>query len=200
MIWNRCLDWPSSQRRYTQADRHPRRRCRARPGRISKPAVWRVDGDAIEAASRSATSAEPNRSSCVSRRAAASRIPGAWPSLPAVGLAVGGRRRADLAAEALHGAAADHQQCPVPFELARTLLIQGQVCRRLKQSARREPPSSRPWRSSNARRRAVGGPGPSRVAAGGGAPGSARPQRHRVASRRACRRRAHEPGDRRGYS
>lgn len=100
-----------------------------------EPAIWRVDGDAIEAAV--AVGDLERAESLVARfeeRAARSRIP--W------SLAVSARCRAlvlaaggelEPAAEALERAVAEHERCPVPFERARTLLVQGKVLRRLKQ-------------------------------------------------------------------
>ena len=99
-----------------------------------EPAVWRVDGDAIEAAV--AVGDLERAASLLARfeeRAARSRIP--W-SLAvsarcrALVLAVGGEL--EPAADALERALAEHDRCPVPFERARTLLVQGQVLRRLK--------------------------------------------------------------------
>lgn len=99
-----------------------------------EPAVWRIDGDAIEAAV--AVGDLDRATSLLARfeeRAARSRIP--W------SLAVSARCRAlvlaaggDLepATEALERALAEHERCPVPFERARTLLVHGQVLRRLK--------------------------------------------------------------------
>jgi len=103
-----------------------------------EPAVWRVHGDAIEAALavgdtvRAAAWIEQ-----FEEQAARSRIP--W------SLAVSARCRALLqaangdldAAEASLGRSLEaHEQCPMPFERARTLLAQGQVLRRGKQRRR----------------------------------------------------------------
>ncbi len=105
-------------------------------GRISfrEPAIWRVDGDAIEAAVASGALDRAERwLRRFEERAARTRIP--W------SLAVSARCRAlllaaggelEAAAEALEGSLAHHERCPMPFELARTLLVQGQVLRRLK--------------------------------------------------------------------
>jgi DNA-binding NarL/FixJ family response regulator len=43
------------------------------------------------------------------------------------------RGELDAAAAALERALAEHERCPMPFERARTLLVQGQLQRRLKQ-------------------------------------------------------------------
>jgi DNA-binding CsgD family transcriptional regulator len=103
-----------------------------------EPAVWRLHGDAIEAAlavgdtTRAASSIEQFEA-----QAARSRIP--W------NLAVSARCRAlleaangdlDAAAAALDRALEAHIGCPMPFERARTLLTQGQVLRRSKQRRR----------------------------------------------------------------
>ena len=103
-----------------------------------EPAVWRVNGDAIEAAlalgdtRRAASQVEQFEA-----QAARSGIP--W------SLAVSSRCRAlleaangnSVAAEAaLDRALAEHERCPMPFERARTLLVQGQVLRRSKQRRR----------------------------------------------------------------
>jgi DNA-binding CsgD family transcriptional regulator len=103
-----------------------------------EPAVWRVHGDAIEAAlavgdtTRAATWIEK-----FEEQAARSRVP--W------NLAVSARCRAlleaangelDAAEAALELALEAHERCPMPFERARTLLAQGQVLRRSKQRRR----------------------------------------------------------------
>ena len=100
-----------------------------------EPAIWRVDGDAIEAA-LGVGELERAERLVVSfeTRAARSRIP--W------SLAVSARCRGlleaaagdlEAAARSLERALAEHESSPVPFERARTLLAQGQVRRRLKQ-------------------------------------------------------------------
>jgi DNA-binding CsgD family transcriptional regulator len=105
---------------------------------FGEPAVWRVHGDAIEAAlavgdtERAATRIEQ-----FEQQAARSRIP--W------SLAVSARCRALLdaangdlesAEAALERALDHHERCPMPFERARTLLALGQVLRRSKQRRR----------------------------------------------------------------
>jgi DNA-binding CsgD family transcriptional regulator len=97
-----------------------------------EPAVWRVDGDAVEAA---LGAGDVERAEALvtefEAKAARSQIP--W------SLAVSARCRAlVLAAEGeperaeaqLARALVEHERCPMPFELARTLLAQGQVLRR----------------------------------------------------------------------
>jgi DNA-binding CsgD family transcriptional regulator len=103
-----------------------------------EPAVWRVHGDAIEAAlavgetTRAAAWVEQFEA-----QATRSRIP--W------SLAVSARCRAmleaangdlDAAEASLDRALEAHVDCPMPFERARTLLAQGQVLRRSKQRRR----------------------------------------------------------------
>jgi DNA-binding CsgD family transcriptional regulator len=103
-----------------------------------EPAVWRVHGDAIEAA---LAAGDTTRATAWIERfeeqAARSRIP--W------SLAVSARCRAlleaangdlDAAEDALARALEAHERCPMPFERARTLLAQGQVLRRSKQRRR----------------------------------------------------------------
>jgi DNA-binding CsgD family transcriptional regulator len=97
-----------------------------------EPAVWRLDGDAVEAA---LGAADFERAEALvaefESKAARSQIP--W------SLAVSARCRALLLAadgeseraEAqLERALVEHDRCPMPFERARTLLAQGQVLRR----------------------------------------------------------------------
>jgi len=99
-----------------------------------EPAVWRIHGDAAEAF---VAAGELERAAAavaeLETAAARSRIP--WTA------AVGARSRAlvlaaqgDLtgAEEQLVRARDAHDGCPMPFELARTLLAHGQVLRRLK--------------------------------------------------------------------
>lgn len=100
-----------------------------------EPAVWRVHGDAIEAAlAVGDTSRAASRIEQFEGQAARSQIP--W------SLAVSARCRAlleaangdlDAAEAALERALAAHERCPMPFERARTLLAHGQVLRRGKQ-------------------------------------------------------------------
>ena len=130
-----------------------------------EPAIWRVDGDAIEAA---LGVGELERAERLAARfqecAERSKIP--W------SLAVSARCRAlleaaagdlEAAARSLERALAAQEDSPVPFELARTLLVQGQVLRRLKQKRRPTSRSTRRRRSSrsSARRRGWSGQRPS---------------------------------------
>ncbi len=137
MIWSRCLGLAElAAGDVAAADRHLRA-AMAELDRIDfrEPAVWRVDGDAIEAAVAAGDLERAEVSTArFEQSAARSRIP--W------GLAVSARCRGlvlaaggDLegAAEALGRALVEHERCPMPFEHARTLLVRGQVLRRLKQ-------------------------------------------------------------------
>jgi DNA-binding NarL/FixJ family response regulator len=136
-LWSRCLGLAELAAGDTvSADRHLAEALEVFE-RVSfrEPAIWRVDGDAIEAAL--AVGDVDRAQDLLARfeeRAARSRIP--W------SLAVSARCRAlvlaaggelDAAAEALERALAEHERCPMPFERARTLLVQGRLQRRLKQ-------------------------------------------------------------------
>ena len=99
-----------------------------------EPAIWRVDGDAIEAA---VGVGDLQRGETLllrfEERAARSRIP--WSlavSARCRGLVLAALGDLEGAADALVRALAEHKRSPVPFERARTLLFQGQVLRRLK--------------------------------------------------------------------
>ena len=136
MIWSRCLGLAAlAAGEGKEADRHLSQAL-AELDRVDfrEPAIWRVDGDAIEAA---IAVGELERAEQLlgrfEERAARSQIP--W------SLAVSARCRALLhaargdlegAAVSLELALVEHECCPMPFELARTLLAQGQVLRRLK--------------------------------------------------------------------
>jgi DNA-binding NarL/FixJ family response regulator len=99
-----------------------------------EPAIWRVDGDAIEAAL--AVGDVDRARELLARfeeRAARSQIP--WSlavSARCRGLVLAAQGELDAAAEALEVSLAAHESCPMPFELARTLLIRGRLQRRLK--------------------------------------------------------------------
>ena len=103
-----------------------------------EPAVWRLAGDAVEGA-LGAADLERAQALVAEFEAVAARSQIPW------SLAVSARCRALLlAAEGeperaealLEQALVDHERCPMPFELARTLLAYGQVLRRLKQKRR----------------------------------------------------------------
>ena len=140
MIWDRCVGLAAlAAGEGAEAERHLSRAL-AELDRVDfrEPAIWRVDGDAVEAAI--AVGDLDRAESLTARfeeRAARSCIP--W------SLAVSARCRGALlaargelkgAAEALERALAEHERCPMPFERARTLLVHGQVRRRLKQKRR----------------------------------------------------------------
>jgi DNA-binding CsgD family transcriptional regulator len=137
MIWSRCLGLAELAAGEPEAaDRHLAE-AMLELDRVDfrEPAIWRVDGDAIEAAV--AVGDLSRARGLVERfeeRADRSRIP--W------SLAVSARCRGLLLAaegdpagaeQALARAMGAHDDCPVPFERARTLLLRGQVLRRLKQ-------------------------------------------------------------------
>lgn len=100
-----------------------------------EPAVWRIEGDAIEAA---VAVGELDKVEAVlatfEEAAARSRIP--WSlavSARSRGLVLAARGDVDEARNALEHALTHHARCPVPFELGRTLLVHGRILRRLKQ-------------------------------------------------------------------
>jgi DNA-binding CsgD family transcriptional regulator len=137
MLWERIVglaelaagDYPAAAVRLGKAVA-----ARERIG-FREPAIWRIEGDAIEAAV-GAGDVDGARSVLAALEAAAARSRIPW------SLAVGARCRGlvlaaegdvDGAADALDRALDEHDACPMPFELARTLLAAGQVRRRLKQ-------------------------------------------------------------------
>jgi len=99
-----------------------------------EPAIWRVDGDAIEAAVACGDLERAERLVLrLEDQAMRTGIP--WDRAVAArgrGLLLAASGELDDAAEALERALADHASCPMPYERARTLLVQGQVLRRLK--------------------------------------------------------------------
>ncbi|HEY6960952.1 MAG TPA: AAA family ATPase [Gaiellaceae bacterium] len=100
-----------------------------------EPAVWRIEGDAVEAAIGAGELAPARRVLATLEEAAGrSRIP--WNRAVAArcrGLLCAAEGDVEGAADELDRALAEHASCPMPFELARTLLAAGQVRRRLKQ-------------------------------------------------------------------
>jgi len=99
-----------------------------------EPAVWRVEGDAIEAA---LGAGDVDRAQELlarfEERSAGSRIP--WSlavSARCRALVLAGQGQLEAAEEALDRALAEHERRPMPFERARTLLAQGRLQRRLK--------------------------------------------------------------------
>jgi DNA-binding CsgD family transcriptional regulator len=136
-LWGRCLGLAELAAGDTaSADRHLTEALDVFEGvSFREPAIWRVDGDAIEAA---VAVGDVDRAEVLlarfEERAARSRIP--W------SLAVSARCRSlvlaalgelDAASDSLDRALAEHERCPMPFERARTLLVQGRLRRRLKQ-------------------------------------------------------------------
>jgi len=135
-IWSRCVGLAELAAGETAAaDRHLTEALEVFE-RVSfrEPAVWRADGDAIEAA---LAAGDPDRAQELltrfAERAARSRIP--WSlavSARCRGLVLAAQGELDAAGEALELALAEHERCPMPFERARTLLVLGRLQRRLK--------------------------------------------------------------------
>ena len=137
MIWDRCVGLAAlAAGEGAEADRHLSQAL-AELDRVDfrEPAIWRIDGDAVEAAI--AVDDLERAESLAARfeeRAARSQIP--WSlavSARCRGVLLAAQGELDGAAGALARALTDHERCPMPFERARTLLIHGQVQRRLKQ-------------------------------------------------------------------
>jgi DNA-binding NarL/FixJ family response regulator len=100
-----------------------------------EPAIWRIEGDAIEAAV-GAGDVESARSMLAALEVAAARSGIPWSRAIAArcrGLVLAADGDVSGAADALDRALDVHDACPMPFERARTLLVAGQVQRRLKQ-------------------------------------------------------------------
>ena len=99
-----------------------------------EPAIWRVDGDAIEAALACGELERAERLVArVEKQAERTGIP--WSRVVAArgrGLLLAATGELEQAATTLERALAEHDACPMPYERARTLLVQGQVLRRLK--------------------------------------------------------------------
>jgi DNA-binding NarL/FixJ family response regulator len=136
-LWSRCLGLAELAAGETAlADRHLAEALEIFESvAFREPAIWRVDGDTIEAAL--AVGDVERAQGLLSRfeeRATRSRIP--WSlavSARCRGLVLAARGDLDGAEEALEQALAEHDRCPMPFERARTLLVRGRVQRRLKQ-------------------------------------------------------------------
>ena len=135
-LWNRCVGLAELAAGETvAADRHLTEALEVfERVAFREPAIWRVDGDAIEAALAVGDVDRAQRLLArFEERAARSRIP--WNlavSARCRGLVLAARGELDAAAEALERALAEHERCPMPFERARTLLVQGRLQRRLK--------------------------------------------------------------------
>jgi DNA-binding CsgD family transcriptional regulator len=102
---------------------------------IVEPAIFRVDGDAAEAA---VAAGELERAETIVARfegsASRSRIP--WSlavSARSRALVLAARGELEEARSAAERSLVEHESCPVVFERARTLLVYGQILRRLKQ-------------------------------------------------------------------
>jgi DNA-binding NarL/FixJ family response regulator len=136
-LWSRCLGLAELAAGETaSADRHLASALEVfERVAFREPAIWRVDGDAIEAA---LAVGDVDRAEVLlarfEERASRSHIP--WSlavSARCRGLVLAARGELDDAAEALERSLAEHERCPMPFERARTLLVQGRLRRRLKQ-------------------------------------------------------------------
>jgi DNA-binding NarL/FixJ family response regulator len=136
-LWSRCLGLAELAAGETaSADRHLASALDVfERVAFREPAIWRVDGDAIEAA---LAVGDVDRAEVLlarfEERASRSHIP--WSlavSARCRGLVLAARGELDDAAEALERSLAEHERCPMPFERARTLLVQGRLRRRLKQ-------------------------------------------------------------------
>ena len=136
MIWNRSLGLAELAQGQTEAAFSHLSQALDTLERVDfrEPAVWRCDGDAIEAAVESgAIDRAELWLARFEQRSVQSGIP--WSravSARCRGLVLAARGELDAAAAALDRSVAEHQACPMPFERARTLLVQGQVLRRLK--------------------------------------------------------------------
>ena len=135
-LWSRCLGLAELASGETgSADRHLTEALEVfERVAFREPAIWRVDGDAIEAA---LAVGDVDRAQGLLARfeecAARSGIP--WSlavSARCRGLVLAARGDLDAAAEACERAVVEHEHCPMPFERARTLLVQGRLLRRLK--------------------------------------------------------------------
>jgi DNA-binding NarL/FixJ family response regulator len=136
-LWSRCLGLAELAAGETAAaDRHLTEALEVfERVAFREPAIWRVDGDAIEAALAVGDIDRAQRLLArLEERAARSRIP--WSlavSARCRGLVLAAQGELEAAAEALELALAEHEHCPMPFERARTLLVHGRLQRRLKQ-------------------------------------------------------------------
>jgi DNA-binding CsgD family transcriptional regulator len=106
--------------------------------RFREPAVWRVDGDAIEAA---VAVGDVDRAETMAARLEKSAERSGIPWSRAVGarcrgLVLAAHGDLDAASMSLERALVAHDACPVPFERARTLLVAGRVLRRSKAKRR----------------------------------------------------------------
>jgi DNA-binding NarL/FixJ family response regulator len=136
-LWSRCLGLADLAAGETvSADRHLTQALEVfERVAFREPAIWRVEGDVIEAALAVGDIDRAQRLVArLEQSAARSRIP--WSlavSARCRGLVLAAGGELEAAAEALERALAEHEHCPMPFERARTLLVQGRLRRRLKQ-------------------------------------------------------------------
>jgi DNA-binding CsgD family transcriptional regulator len=136
-LWSRCLGLAELAAGETVSADHHLAEALEIFERVAfrEPAIWRVDGDAIEAALAVGDVDRAHRLlDRFEERALRSGIP--WSlavSARCRGLVLAARGELDAAAEALERALVEHERCPMPFERARTLLGQGRLLRRLKQ-------------------------------------------------------------------
>ena len=136
MIWNRSLGLAELPHGETEAAFSHLSEALETLDRVDfrEPAVWRCDGDAIEAAVESgAIDRAELWLARFEQRSAHSGIP--WSKAVSArcrGLVLAARGELEAAAGALEQSLVEHDACPMPFEQARTLLVQGQVLRRLK--------------------------------------------------------------------
>jgi DNA-binding NarL/FixJ family response regulator len=135
-LWSRCLGLAElAAGEAVSADRHLTEAIEVfERVAFREPAIWRVDGDAIEAA---LAVGDVDRAEGVLARLeeSAARLCIPWSlavSARCRGLLLAARGELDAAAEALERSLAEHEHCPMPFERARTLLVQGRLHRRLK--------------------------------------------------------------------
>lgn len=139
-LWSRCLGLAELAAGETgAADRHLTEALEVfERVAFREPAVWRVEGDVIEAALAAGDLDRAQRLLArFEERAARSRIP--WSlavSARCRGLVLAARGELDAAEDALDRALVEHERCPMPFERARTLLVQGRLQRRLKRKRR----------------------------------------------------------------
>jgi DNA-binding NarL/FixJ family response regulator len=135
-LWDRCLGLAELAAGETvAADRHLTAAVEMfERVAFREPAIWRVDGDAIEAAV-AAGDVERAQERLTRFEASATRSGIPWSlavSARCRALVLAARAELDAAAEALERALAEHGRCPMPIERARTLLVQGRLERRLK--------------------------------------------------------------------
>jgi DNA-binding CsgD family transcriptional regulator len=136
-LWSRCLGLAELAAGETEAaDRHLTQALEVfEPVAFREPAIWRVEGNVIEAAlAVGDLDRGQERLARFEESAARSSIP--WSlavSARCRGLVLAAQGELYAAAEALERALGEHERCPMPFERARTLLVQGRLQRRLKQ-------------------------------------------------------------------